>query len=338
MKTKTIPHTLIEAVRNDDPSALHSTDFDHRDSKNQSLLFYIVRQNALSVLNAFADLIFLNALNSHGDTPLHVAASIGNHEVLKRLLEAGADPSLENKKGMTPIMAAARKGSHPAIRTLLKKDVLLGKTDKFGNSVLFYAVESDSPLVFETLVDSGADPHHVNNQGETLHHIAAKHASLKMVETLEAYKIPLHVFSDYKQTPLHHASRKGKADLVEFYLERGLSPELEDGFSMSARAYGNDYGDIEMKFTRFENSNAMQAYPLSNALRKEDFEKAFVLIREGKNLDQKDVYGNRPVYYALMHRQYEIYQALMERGIQKEDIDRYHHDISYYMNFLNLNW
>lgn len=342
MNNTSIPEQLIEAIRNDEASALNISDFDHRDAKNQSLLFYAVRQNALSVLKAFSHDLSLDELNTHKDTPLHVAASIGNQKALKVLLEAGANPSVKNKRGMTPIMNASRKGSMELIRELLNRGASIEDTDAFGNTCLFYAVESNTPHVFEALVSAGADPHRLNTQRETLHHAAAKHASLEMAETLETYKIPMYVLSEYRETPLHHAAKKGKADHVALYLERGLSPSRVDGFSKTPKDYGNDYGDIEMLFTRFESNleskTAMQSHPLCKALRDEDFEKAFVLIREGKSLNEKDIYGNRPVFYALIHGQVEIYDALMSHGIQRDDIDYHHHDVDYYLNLLSLKW
>ncbi|MGM0436019.1 MAG: ankyrin repeat domain-containing protein [Bacillota bacterium] len=342
MNKTSIPDKLIDAIRNDDPSKLNIQDFKYRDARNQSLLFYAVRQNALRVLKAFTNNLSLNESNTYGDTPLHVAASIGNSEVVGLLLDAGADAKLKNKKGVTPLMAASRKGSLDTVHRFLNDPPSLSKTDVFGNTCLFYAVESNNPQVFETLVKAGVNPHHLNTQRETLHHAAAKHASFEMVEILENHKVPLYILSDYKETPLHHAAKKGKADHVAYYLKRGLLPSRADGFMKTPKDYGNDYGDIEMLFTRFESdlekATAMQTHPLCKSLRHADFEKAFVLIKEGKSLDEKDIFGNRPVFYAMIHNQIEIYTALMDHQVQMDDIDYHHHDVSYYLNLLKLDW
>ena len=44
----------------------------------------------------------VNSRDLQGDTPLNVAARVGNKNLVKLLLEAGADPSRANKIGLRP--------------------------------------------------------------------------------------------------------------------------------------------------------------------------------------------------------------------------------------------
>ena len=48
-------------------------------------------------------------------TPLHTAVFNGHQDAAKLLLEAGADPSLRNKRGKTPRDLAKRAGSEALI-------------------------------------------------------------------------------------------------------------------------------------------------------------------------------------------------------------------------------
>lgn len=54
--------------------------------------------------------IEVDAQNSIGQTPLHVACSRGNWPVARLLLEAGADASAKDKRGMTPGQVALKRG------------------------------------------------------------------------------------------------------------------------------------------------------------------------------------------------------------------------------------
>lgn len=54
--------------------------------------------------------IDVDAKNNFGRTPLHVAASYGNWQVVRLLLKAGADPSLSDQRGFTPGGLAYKRG------------------------------------------------------------------------------------------------------------------------------------------------------------------------------------------------------------------------------------
>lgn len=59
---------------------------------------YLVREHHIDV----------NARNNAGETPLHCAGLSGRHELMRSLLEMGADPSARNSQGQTPLHTAAR--------------------------------------------------------------------------------------------------------------------------------------------------------------------------------------------------------------------------------------
>lgn len=66
-----------------------------------------------------------NARSTSGGTPLHTAGFTGNVPVTKMLLAAGADPEATDAKGLTPLDHAREKG-HPEVAAVLH-DAVLGK-------------------------------------------------------------------------------------------------------------------------------------------------------------------------------------------------------------------
>jgi ankyrin repeat protein len=64
-----------------------------------------------------------NARSASGGTPLHTAGFTGNAPVTTMLLAAGADPEATDAKGLSPL-DRARERSHPEVATILHDAVL----------------------------------------------------------------------------------------------------------------------------------------------------------------------------------------------------------------------
>ena len=85
------------------------------------LMIYIWRQRE-DVVNKLLQRGADVTLQEHdGDTALHAAASTGNINILQMLLAKGADPNVKNKLGGTPLMWAAVYGYQDAVHLLLDK-------------------------------------------------------------------------------------------------------------------------------------------------------------------------------------------------------------------------
>lgn len=63
---------------------------------------------------------FINARDENGNTPLHLAATKGNKEILWILINQGADINIRNIDGFTPMELAAQKG-HTVVVQLLQR-------------------------------------------------------------------------------------------------------------------------------------------------------------------------------------------------------------------------
>jgi ankyrin repeat protein len=112
----------------------------------------------------------VTALNFIGATPFFMAARGGDTELMRLLVELGADPLLPNEDGTTPLMVAAGVGTHspgedagtpPEALEAVKLALELGNdvnvVDKNGNTAMHGAAFKQLPDVVRLLDAKGAD-------------------------------------------------------------------------------------------------------------------------------------------------------------------------------------
>ena len=80
-----------------------------------------------------------------GMSPLHHAAVEGGPAVLVALLEAGADPNIEDRAGRLPLHWAAARGHAAAARTLLQAGARPAGQDKDGFTPLHRCCQEEPP-------------------------------------------------------------------------------------------------------------------------------------------------------------------------------------------------
>ena len=125
---------------------------------------------------AFANVVRL--LRGNGVTPLHVAASWGHANVVRALLEHGADAGARDKDGGTPLHFAALTGQVDAVCALLEHGADAGAQGKDGGTPLHlvplhFAALNDQAAAVCALLDGGADAEVRGKGGATSLHLAA---------------------------------------------------------------------------------------------------------------------------------------------------------------------
>jgi len=106
------------------------------------------------LLNAGVDVNAKN--NDYGSTALIVTSTVGHTEVVKILLEKGADVNSENKYGDTALMGAAAAGQTKIVKALLQKGANVNTKNKYGWSALMMAVKKGHTEVVNLLKQAGA--------------------------------------------------------------------------------------------------------------------------------------------------------------------------------------
>lgn len=94
----------------------------------------------------------VNKEDSHGYTPLRLAAYLQNETICRLLLEAGADVNARDSVGRNAIFSVTTSSDNDLLNLLIAKGSELNYCDQWGQTVLDLALQKNStPAVFRLL-------------------------------------------------------------------------------------------------------------------------------------------------------------------------------------------
>lgn len=162
---------FFRAIRRDDGNFIgqlmqRGFDANSLDPEGRTGLSIALREEYAKVYGVLVDWpkTDINLSNREGETPLMLAALIGDLAIMEKMIKRGADV---NKTGWTPLHYAASKGQVPAIRLLLENSAYIDAESPNGTTPLMMAAMYGSPESVKVLVEEGADTTLKNKQGMT---------------------------------------------------------------------------------------------------------------------------------------------------------------------------
>lgn len=115
-----------------------------------------------------------------GQTPLMVGTLTNTEDLVKKLLELGADPLAQDPRGSTAAHMAASMGHGNLINLLVEAPKggakVITATNLMGSTPLHFAAKLGHPKAVQTLLDLGADSRVRDRSGATAEQDAANQA------------------------------------------------------------------------------------------------------------------------------------------------------------------
>jgi ankyrin repeat protein len=297
----------------------------------------------IKVLLAFLEnpekqLQFINRTGKKGWTALHLAAFNGHIEIIRLLLQHGADLNAKDNQKWTPIHYSVFQGSIPVLKVLLEaRASIISAQDQTVATPFAMAINSKASQIAELLAEN--DLAEVDDN--TIEWAARKGHQLYFEILLSRnndiiYKKTKH----YGWTALYYAIHFSQFKLALFLLENGAKPDIADSYKRTAlhiasscldgTTYTSNYKE-DFVSTRLLSASSS---PVSKILtsdrdlwRQEKLALIetilkYVQVQPGQSsegtalIDQKDDQGKTPLMLAVHTGQAEVIKLLLKYNPQ----------------------
>ncbi|HEU4617692.1 MAG TPA: ankyrin repeat domain-containing protein, partial [Gammaproteobacteria bacterium] len=188
-----------------------------------------------------------------------LAAVVADTEILKLLLDAGANADSPNAEGQTALMDVARTGNVQAATLLLEHGATVDAKERWGGqTALMWASARRHPEMMELLIAHGADVNARSIARDYQRHVTAEGRP----KDLDSGGF----------TPLLYAARENCIACVDVLLQHGADIDKADPDDVS---------------------------PLLLAIMNANWDLAKRLIDAGADVNQWDIYGEAPLFTAV---------------------------------------
>ena len=172
----------------------------------------------------------VNAKNKFNETPLMKANKNGYIDVTKELLNAGADHKLLDGFGDTWIHRAIDGGyRQELIRTMIDHGADVNAMNKHNETAFMTACKKGNVDAIKLLFSVGTNPNIKNDDGQTwIHHTVIGNWSREVLQVVMSHGGDVNATTKDNITALMLASRTGNVDTINVLLAAGADPNITD--------------------------------------------------------------------------------------------------------------
>ena len=296
----------------------------------------------------------LDTANDYGWTPINVAADGGHLEVVRLLVEKGADMTIAHSAGWTPIHSAAAGGYDDVVKLLVHNGADITAADSDGWTLLHKAAGTGNIELARLLTSNGADITAENgggwtplliaagmghsevirmligmgvntmvaqNDGWTPLHAAARNGHLEAAKLLIDQGVDITAASNVGWTPIHAAAAHGHPKVVKLLLDMGVDVEAIDKSGWTPLSAAAVNGQIEVvrflisRGARITVANEDGWTPILMAASYGHLDVVRLLIDEGADANVANRQGKTPMLVAAEYGHQEVLRLLVDRGV-----------------------
>jgi ankyrin repeat protein len=212
---------------------------------NEKLAFAANQGDLTQVQSLLSQGADVNAKGAMGWTPLYMA--MGHADVVKLLLEHGADANVKDFNGTPNIVSAATLGHADVVQLLLAHGAEINAQDKMGLTALMMATMGHADVV-QILLEHGADVNVKDTgSGSTALISAASTGHTDIVKVLLDHGADVNAKNNAGFTALTLATMAGQEDVAKVLVEHGAVAKGMSGKAAAGNAPAQlDHGGQQM--------------------------------------------------------------------------------------------
>ncbi|KAK3265075.1 hypothetical protein CYMTET_26222 [Cymbomonas tetramitiformis] len=211
----------------------------------------------------------VDARESGGQTPLHLAAAGAHVEVIELLVAQGSQTDVRTNEGQLALHLAATSRAPQAVQAvqaLLRLGADVGGLDGAGGTALHSASDAGNSQAVAVLTKRGADVNARRLDGNTPLHVAVLAQQPQVVEMLLAWGASPTLASEGGVTPLTLAERQGDDGIIRM-LRAAAEPSQQPALQVSVKRQPSPQGPSPQPASSHDSNSQQQLAQHPNAQR-----------------------------------------------------------------------
>jgi len=266
----------------------------------------------------------VNHVDEKGFTVLHHAARLGNESIVKKLLVKKLNIDAQDNSKLTPLMWASKEESFNVVKELLDAganpnllsrqgekafDLAKGKCRHLLKPSKLLTTAARSPEKFNRLIAQNVDVDSVDVNGRSALHIFSKKGETSIVKTILANKPNINARDGNRETPLMLAARMGHWKILGDLTEAGADLMLKNEEGKTAHDLARTDECVKFLSYQHEINKKFQLAVLKG--KKDKVEK---YNQMGAQVNQAGPEGYTALHYAASKSNQSILNFLLEEG------------------------
>ena len=228
----------------------------------------------------------------------------------------GAAPDVRGPDGSTPLQWAVYRNDLAEVKRLLKAGAKVGEANNYGATPMQMAAVTGNTQILELLLAAGANADSPNAEGQTALMAVARTGNIEAAKLLLRHGAAVNARETWGgQTALMWASARRHPQMMELLISRGAD--------VNTRSVWRNWERHVTAESRAKRTNAGGLTPLMYAARENCLGCVNVLIKHRVDVDLPDPDGVAPVSIAIMNTNWDVARRLIEAGADVNQWDMY---------------